>query len=131
MKKLDYSTLLLINPILLHNQTTNYLKSKTTKPKGIDDLITSKIEFFIDFNERYYSFLPLSINTILIAQKLNFIETNNNIIIPNKKEIEKFEFDSQELGNRANAIIEASQKLVELLKKESTRSLYLKLRVEI
>lgn len=58
---------------ITHNKTVTYLKSQTTKPKGIEDLIASKIEFFLDFNKRYYSFLELSVNTIIIAQKMNFI----------------------------------------------------------
>lgn len=129
--EMEYSKFLLINPLLLHNQTVTYLKSKTTKPKGIEDLITSKIEFFLDFNKRYYSFLELSINTIIIAKKMNFITLQNNKVIPIKEQIDKFDFTNEALGNRAINIIQASEKLSTLLKQETTDSLYFILRIEI
>ncbi|RBQ30381.1 hypothetical protein CRU92_12505 [Arcobacter sp. FW59] len=129
--EIEYSKSILINPILLHNKTVTYLKSKTTKPKGIEDLITSKIEFFLDFNKRYYSFLELSINTIIIAQKMNFITLQNNKIIPIKEQIDKFDFTNERLGTRAINIIQASETLSALLKQESTDSLYFTLRIEI
>lgn len=128
---MEYSTSLLINPILLHNQTVAYLKNQKTKPKGIEDLITSKIEFFLDFNTRYYAFLELSINTIIFAEKMNFIALKNNKIIPIKEQIDKFDFTNIGLGDRAINIIHASEKLSTLLKQESTDSLYFKLRIEV
>lgn len=129
--EMEYSKFLLINPLLLHNQTVTYLKSKTTKPKGIEDLIISKIEFFLDFNKRYYSLLELSINTIVLAQKMNFIMLEDNKIIPIKEQIDKFDFKNEALGNRAINIIQASEKLSTLLKQESTDSLYFMLRIEL
>ncbi|PWE21787.1 three component ABC system middle component [Aliarcobacter skirrowii] len=129
--EIEYSKTLLISPILLHNKTVTYLKSQTTKPKGIEDLITSKIELFLDFNKRYYSFLELSLNTIIIAQKMNFIILQNNKIIPKKEQIDKFDFTNERLGTRAINIIKASEKLSALLKQESTNSLYFILRIEI
>ncbi|WP_323588206.1 three component ABC system middle component [Aliarcobacter butzleri] len=129
--EIEYSKSLLINPILLHNKTVTYLKSRTTKPKGIEDLITSKIELFFDFNKRYYSFLELSINTIIIAQKMNFITLQNSKIIPIKEQIDKFDFSNESLGTRAINIIQASEKLSVLLKQENTDSLYFTLRIEI
>lgn len=129
--EIEYSKSLLINPILLHNKTVTYLKSRSTKPKGIEDLITSKIELFFDFNKRYYSFLELSINTIIIAQKMNFITLQNSKIIPIKEQIDKFDFTNESLGTRAINIIQASEKLSVLLKQENTDSLYFTLRIEI
>lgn len=129
--EIEYSKSLLISPILLHNKTVTYLKSKTTKPKGIEDLITSKIEFFLDFNKRYYEFLGLSINTIILAQKMKFITLKENKIVISKEEIKKFDFSNKSLGNRAIGMIQASNKLSNILKQENTDNLYFKLRIEI
>lgn len=129
--EIEYSKSLLISPILLHNKTVTYLKSQSTKPKGIEDLITSKIEFFLDFNKRYYEFLGLSINTIILAQKMKFITLEENKIVINKKEIKKFDFSNTSLGNRAIGMIQASNKLSNILKQENTDNLYFKLRIEI
>lgn len=129
--EIEYSKSLLISPILLHNKTVTYLKSQTTKPKGIEDLITSKIEFFLDFNKRYYEFLGLSINTIILAQKMKFITLEENKIVISKEEIKKFDFSNTSLGNRAIDMIQASNKLSNILKQENTDNLYFKLRIEI
>lgn len=129
--EIEYSKSLLISPILLHNKTVTYLKSQTTKPKGIEDLITSKIEFFLDFNKRYYEFLGLSINTIILAQKMKFITLEENKIVISKEEIKKFDFSNKSLGNRAIGMIQASNKLSNILKQENTDNLYFKLRIEI
>lgn len=129
--EIEYSKSLLISPILLHNKTVTYLKSQSTKPKGIEDLITSKIEFFLDFNKRYYEFLGLSINTIILAQKMKFITLEENKIVISKEEIKKFDFSNISLGNRAIGMIQASNKLSNILKQENTDNLYFKLRIEI
>ena len=129
--EIEYSKSLLISPILLHNKTVTYLKSKATKPKGIEDLITSKIELFLDFNKRYYEFLGLSINTIILAQKMKFITLEENKIVISKEEIKKFDFSNISLGNRAIGMIQASNKLSNILKQENTDNLYFKLRIEI
>ncbi|TLT08486.1 MULTISPECIES: three component ABC system middle component [Aliarcobacter] len=129
--EIEYSKTLLISPILLHNKTVTYLKSKATKPKGIEDLITSKIELFLDFNKRYYEFLGLSINTIILAQKMKFITLEENKIVISKEEIKKFDFSNISLGNRAIGMIQASNKLSNILKQENTDNLYFKLRIEI
>ncbi|MBU1666802.1 hypothetical protein KKC13_00140 [bacterium] len=129
--EIDYAKTLLINPILLHNKSTAYFKSHINKAKGIEGLITSKIELFVGFNKRYYSFLEISINTIIIAQKMNFITLYKNRIIPNKDQIDKFDFTNKELGNRAINIIEASQRIATVLKEENTNNLYFMFRIEI
>jgi len=129
-KKIDYSKVLLINPILLHNQSTKYLKSKTTKPKSLEDIIASKVEYFLNFNKRYYSFLTLSINTILIAEKMQFISFKDGYIYVEKNNIDKFDFSNKKLGTRALEIVGASEKLSKLLN-EDTKALYLKLRIEV
>lgn len=129
--EIDYSRCLLINPILLHNQSVTYLKSGNTKPKGIEDLISSKVELFLNFNKRYYSFLELSINTIIIANKMKFIDLEGSKIIVNKEQMDTFDFSNKNLGDRASKMIQASEKLSNLLKQENTENLYFKLRIEI
>lgn len=127
----SFSEMLLVNPILLHNETTTYLKNSNTKPKSINDLIISKIDLFTDFNSRFYSFLELSINTISIAEKMNFISFNDNKIIPNKVEIDKLNFIENNIGTRAYKIVVASKKLYSIFEKDMTEALYLKLRIEV
>lgn len=127
---IEYSKALLIQPLLLHNPLVNYIKKTNVKVKGIEDLTLSKVNYFLNFNERYLSFMPLGLNTIAIAHKMNFIYIENNEIIMNKDEIDKFDFTNKTLGNRAKNIINASQKVSKLLNEE-TSELYFKLRIQL
>jgi len=127
---LNYSKALLIQPLLLHNPLVNYTKKANVKVNGIEDLTIEKVEFFLNFSNRYFSLLSLSINTILIAQKMQFVQLEDNKIIVNKEKIATFDFNSNSLGNRAKNIIVASEKIVKIFK-NNTNELYFKLRVEI
>lgn len=127
---LDYAKALLIQPLLLHNPLTNYVKKASVVINGIEDLTLSKVEYFLNYNDRYLSLLPLSINTILIAEKMKFLKLEDSKIIVNKSNIETFDFESTLLGTRAKNIILASERISQLLKEES-KELYFKLRVEV
>jgi len=127
---LDYSKALLIQPLLLHNPLVNYTKKANVKVNGIEDLTIDKVEFFLNFSNRYFSLLPLSINTILIAQKIQFIKLEDSKIIINQEKIATFDFNSNSLGTRAKNIILASGKISKIFK-DNTDELYFKLRVEI
>jgi len=127
---LDYAKALLIQPLLLHNPLTNYVKKASVVVNGIEDLTLSKVEYFLNYNDRYFSLLPLSINTILIAEKMKFLKLEDNKIIVNKSNIETFDFTSSLLGKRATNIILASERISQLLKEESNE-LYFKLRIEV
>ena len=127
---LDYAKALLIQPLLLHNPLTNYVKKANVVINGIEDLTLSKVEYFLNYNDRYFSLLPLSINTILIAEKMKFIKLEDTKIIVNKSNIKAFDFNSKLLGKRAKNIIAASANISRLLKEESSE-LYFKLRVEV
>ena len=116
MNSLEYSKSLLILPIVLHDPLINYLKDGRTVIKGIEDLILSKVEYFLNYNDRYFNYLSLSLNTIMF--------------IPIKEEIEKINFNDNELGNRTKNVYKASNNIVKILQ-EDVKELYFKLRVEI
>jgi hypothetical protein len=130
MESIEYSKALLIQPLLMHNPLVNYVKKKHVKVKGIEDLTLTKINYFLNFNERYLTFLTLGINTILIAEKMKFIVLQHNKIIVNKNKIEDFNFENNKLGTRATNIISASNKIANILN-ENTCELYFKLRIQI
>ena len=92
MNSLEYSKSLLILPIVLHDPLINYLKDGRTVIKGIEDLILSKVEYFLNYNDRYFNYLSLSLNTIMFAEKMSYIKIEDNKIIPIKEEIEKINF---------------------------------------
>ena len=74
MNSLEYSKSLLILPMVLHDPLINYLKDGRTVIKGIEDLILSKVEYFLNYNDRYFNYLSLSLNTIMFAEKMSYIK---------------------------------------------------------
>ncbi|MGM0518498.1 MAG: three component ABC system middle component [Campylobacterota bacterium] len=130
MNSLEYSKSLLILPLVLHDPLVKYLKDGRVVIRGIEDLILSKVEYFLNYNDRYFNYLPLSLNTIIFAEKMGYIEINNSQIIPIKQEIEKINFSVKELGSRINTVYKASNNIVKILD-EDVKELYFKLRIEI
>ncbi len=130
MEQVEYSKALLILPLVLHNPLIDYLKKDSVKVKGMEDLILSKTEYFLNYNERYLNFLSLSLNTIIFAESMNFISIKNNQIIPIKKEIEKIDFSIAQVGKRINKVYKASDNIVKVLD-EDVAELYFKLRIEL
>jgi hypothetical protein len=130
IESIEYSKTLLIMPLLLHEPLVKYLKDGRTKIRGIEDLILSKVEYFLNFNDRYINLLPLSVNTIIFAEKMGFIEITKEKIIPIKEQIKKIDFNDKKLGNRALNIYKASDNIIKILG-EDVQELYFKLRIEI
>lgn len=131
VEDISFSKALLIQPLLLHNRFTKYMQDGRTKVKGIEDLILSKVEYFLDFNDRFISLLPLSLNTILLAEKLGFIEISNHKISTINRQLDTFDFNDKHLGDRAKNIIKASVNVAKILQEESSNELYFKLRIEL
>lgn len=130
LNHIEYSKSLLIMPLILHDPLIKHLKDGRAVIKGMEDLILSKIEYFLNYNDRYLNYMSLSVNTIIFAEKMGFIEIKDNKIIPITKEIEKINFNDSKLGNRIKDVYKASRNIVKILN-EDTNELYFKLRVEL
>lgn len=130
IETLTFAKSMLILPLALHNPLVNYMKSKRTNVKGIEDLTLDKVKFFLNFHQRYLSFLTLGINTLLVIEKMDLIKININEIVINKNKINEFDFSSDLLGMRARNIILSSEKISKLLEEDACE-LYFKLRIQI
>lgn len=130
MNSLEYSKSLLVLPLVLHDPLVKYLKDGRVVIRGIEDLILTKVEYFLNYNDRYFNYLPLSLNTIIFAEKMGYIEINNSQIIPIRQEIEKIDFNIKDFGTRINNVQKASNNIIKILD-EDVKELYFKLRVEI
>lgn len=130
MNSLEYSKSLLILPLVLYDPLMKYLKDGRVTIRGIEDLILSKVEYFLNYNDRYFNYLPLSLNTIIFAEEMGYIEINDNQIMPIKQKIEKIEFNVREFGNRINNVYKATDNIIKILD-EDVKELYFKLRIEV
>lgn len=130
LDNIDCSKSLLILPLVLHDPLIQYLKDGRVVIKGMEDLILSKVEYFLNYNERYINFLTLSLNTLVFAEKMGFIEITNNRIVPILEEISKIDFHDRKIGRRLKDVDKASDNIIKILN-EDVSELYFKLRIEL
>lgn len=128
-EEIEYSKALLILPFTMNNSIIKHLKDKRVKTLGIEDLIYTKPSLFVNFNKQYQQFIPMAVNTLVIAEKMNFLEIQNTIK-PNFDQIKRINFEDNELGSRWSNIYKASNYISSFLD-EKVENLYLKLRIEL
>lgn len=124
VKSLSISKSLLILPLVIHQPTLQLLSHKRTTFKGSASFVSTYPRLLTNFNRRYFSTLPLTLNSIQILINLNYLEFNENIELRKILDIDK------EFGERAIKISKAANKISELLE-ESEEELYLNFRVKL
>lgn len=126
------SKAMLVLPISTHNALVSYLNDSRTKVKGLEQLIVKKPEFFSNFNQRFYSLLELSINSMLILIKLELVLIDQHGQLRINPLAQPLVEDNKIncLGLRAQKIIQASSSIADLLI-EDVSNLYLQLRVKL
>jgi gentisate 1,2-dioxygenase len=91
-------------------------------------LIIKESIVFANFNSRYQDKLLLSVNAIILFEKLDLIKINDGKV---QFTGEKFNFSNPTLGKKAKDRIAAAKKLADILMKGDASELYLSLRIEI
>ncbi|WP_132945360.1 three component ABC system middle component [Tumebacillus sp. BK434] len=130
MKHLKSSSIgktMLFLPLLLHNPTTNFLKKRSTGVRSLEELLVKKGGYFINFDDRFRSLLPISLNSLLVLAEIGVINVDDGMVRYNTES--KFDINTN-IGNRITNIIMASEKLA-MIMKEETGNLYLQLRVKL
>lgn len=126
-KRLSYSKALLILPLMAHKETLDLLKRAKSDVRSIEQLLAKKANVVTNFNERYLSLLPISINSIVLLNEIKILENNAGTI---KYVNDSFDFNNRSLGQRAQDVIKASEKISRILEMNAA-NLYLQLRVQI
>ncbi|MGZ5472019.1 MAG: three component ABC system middle component [Nitrososphaeraceae archaeon] len=122
---LSLSRVLLIMPIIAHEELLNYMARKTTDFKSIEQIIVRKPECFLNFNARFYDGLTISLNAIQFLSELALIKLENGNIIS----IESLNYEKS-MGERAKKIFSASPRIAEFVGSD-TANLYTNLRIEL
>lgn len=128
LKKITLTKALLIIPFYTHQQSLRVLRNKNIKIRSIEEFIIKYPSYFSNYNERFYSLLTVSINSIILLNKMGLITIEENCIILNKEN--EFSYEKNDIGNRACEILKAGRKLSYILK-DDEENLYLQLKVEI
>lgn len=125
---LEVTKCLLIEPLLSYSTVSQKLKKSNTHIESIEELILKERVAFSDFNDRYYEYLILSINAMMLFQNMKLITIENGIVTYTN---ESFNLDDSSLGHKAETRVKASKKLATILTKGAASDLYLSLRIEL
>lgn len=115
---------LLVIPMIVHRPTLSYMAHKGTLVRGSAALVSGHPQLFANFNGRFESTLPLSLNSIQLLIHLGYARLGEKIVLKERLNI------CAEFGQRAHKINQASEKLAEMLS-ESDEELYLNFRVQL
>lgn len=116
----------LIIPLLFDKKIRGYLKRKTTNVLSVQEMVTTKSEYFIGFNDKFTDSLVVTTNAIAMGIELNLIQINGSEMV----EVEPFSLNQQSIGRKVEDIVCASENVAVMLS-ESPESLYSLLRLEI
>ncbi len=128
VNSMEISKCLLIVPLLSYTRVLQVLKRVNSSIKSIEDLIIKESITFTNFNSRFHDNLLLSINSIILFEKLGLIKINNDRVLFTGF---IFDFNNPTLGVKAKDRIGAAKKLANILMKGNASEMYLSLRVEI
>ncbi|GAL86837.1 hypothetical protein BTG_19640 [Sporocytophaga myxococcoides] len=114
-KLISHAKSLLILPLLFHNETLNYiLENKIT---NIEEIVTKRCKLISNFEIRYYSFLPITINAIYLGSSLGYLNVNEDGL----GYIQNNGTSREDLGMRANKLINAAPLVGEILNEDAIR----------
>lgn len=128
VKCMELSKCMLVEPLLSYSRVVSILKRSNSSVKSIEDLIIKESIVFSNFSARYQEKALLSMNSMLLFEKLGLLEIATYGV---KFSGINFNFFDQSLGDKAKTRVAASQKLAEILTKGDASDFYLSLRIEI
>jgi len=126
-KELPISKLYLILPIILNKGLLKTFSATKCKIYGIEYVIVSQAKHFLNFNDRYYAFAPLSTNALQMLLESGYIALDD---LGNCKSAKALPYNSK-MGTRAKQIYAAAGNVADFLMHEKASNLYLNLRIEL
>lgn len=125
---LDITKVMLIEPFLSYSSVLDLMARKNSSVQSVEDIIIKESISFVTFNERYRERFLLSVNAIMLFEKLGLLRIEDSMII---FRADDFDFNNNSLGKVVNKRVKAAPKLAEILMKGKASDLYLSLRVEV
>lgn len=99
-----------ILPFLLNDHIVGKLKS--TKTQNLLDFIAQNRKIFLNFEGRYMSFLPITVNSVVLLKDFGLIKFEKpHTIVLNKDD----DFDFSQSGDRLMQILSVSGKFSQML----------------
>ena len=126
--EIEVTKVLLIEPMFSYTSILSFLSRKNSSIHSIEDLIIKQCVTFTNFNNRFFEKLDLTMNSIMLFQKMGLLRMSGNKVLFLAYD---FDFNNRGLGEIVCKRIMAADKLAEILKKGDATDLYLSLRIEI
>ncbi|MFZ2725237.1 MAG: three component ABC system middle component [Methylococcaceae bacterium] len=125
-EELSLSQIILIMPIISHEELLKYLTRKTTNIQSIEQIIAHKAEYFTNFNDRFYDNLVVTLNSIQLLEEIEIIKLEKGKIIS----LERIDYE-ESMGKRAKRISDASILITKIITHKNIGSLYSNLRIKL
>jgi hypothetical protein len=123
---LDLEKVYLVSPLLFDKKVRNYFKRRTTKIISAQDLVTSRPDFFIGFNEKYKDLLITTTNSVLMAIELGILKLDGGLL----KSTAPVSESPSSISKMFSEIALATPNTIRFIKEPST-TLFSLLRIEI
>ncbi|QLL92816.1 hypothetical protein HER17_07655 [Pectobacterium carotovorum] len=112
-QKIALCNIMLVLPIVFHKKSLDYLSHKRTNIISFQDLLLTKPELLVSINNRFYNFLPSSINCISLCIENGVAELVEDDLVFKKKLITDDAIPL--IGKRSVKIQAASMKIADLI----------------
>lgn len=127
-KSVELSKLLFVLPFVLHEPSVKKLRNQSFK-RSLEEFILKNPEAVLGFNARYFSFLPLTINSLTLLKEMGIIRVDKDMVIFNFSS--GFDPEYGGVGPRAIKLFGAIDNLNHIMTYETTASFYLKLKITL
>ncbi|RXE87922.1 three component ABC system middle component [Pseudoalteromonas sp. A757] len=123
---LNVANAYLIIPLAFDKKIRNYLKRKGASVLSAQELVTSKSDYFIGFNEKFTDYIIITTNAISMGVELGLFSIEDGVLTSTNYAISSDEY----LGKKFGDIALASENLAKFLTSEP-EELYSLLRLKI
>jgi len=124
IREIDYSKYCLILPFLLDDKTI--VKLKESETVTIEDFIKHNIDIFGNFNQRYLSLLPITINSSIMLSDFHLIRIDDSISLMSDSEL-----DFSDSGDRLCKILSVVDKFCIMFAGANTSNVYKLLNIDL
>ncbi|MBQ9213270.1 MAG: hypothetical protein IJ150_04950 [Bacteroidales bacterium] len=110
LTRISAATISMILPFLLNDRIVEKLKS--TESENLLNFIARNRKLFLNFGSRYVSFLPITVNSVVLLKDFGLIKFEKpHTIVLNKDD----DFDFSQSGDRLMQILSVSGKFSQML----------------
>lgn len=111
--KISLANIYFALPLLFDFKIRTYLKRKTTEVVSAQQLISSKDDLFVGFNDKYNDCLLTTTNSILMGIEIGIFSLMGDCLIANNSFVRKTEQSIKKMNDITDASVNASRLLLE------------------